>query len=358
MTGQRFKEFRTRLFGLILLSCIIIVLRGFYSHHTRQTHAFFGQTMGTSYSITLVRTPLNNQGRRDLEEKISALLDAQNAIFSTYIDTSEVSNFNRSAQVNEAIALSLDLFQVMSMAVSVYHQSGGYFDITVAPLLDAWGFGREEATASTPPENLPDLLAHLGSDKLNLDRSKQTLSRSDQRVIINLNAIAKGHVVDRIGALLETTGSRDYLVEIGGEILCRGRNSQGKPWRIGIDAPVDSSLPGEALKTVVALGDQAMATSGDYRQFRMVNGKRLSHTMNPRTGRPVSHNLASVTVIASHCMLADAYATALHVMGFETGIEWVRNRKGVEALFILRTPDHTFRMEKTSGFPEPVSTGA
>ena len=273
-----------------------------------------GTKMGTTYHVTVVA---DQPAPADLAARIDALLDTVDQSMSTYKAASELSRFNDQA-VGTSQSISPDFAQVLAVSNRVWQDSDGAFDPTVGPLVDLWGFG-PVATADVVPEQ-----AQIDAAKANVGYQYLTLlnSGSDNKlsktkpVRLDLSAVAKGYAVDLVADLLEMLALPDYLVEVGGEMRLGGSNTQGKPWRIAVEQP--SVIP--QVQRIIELGDVAMATSGDYRNYFKVDGVRYSHTIDPRTGRPITHSLASVTVLAPTCAEADAWATALSVLGAEQGL--------------------------------------
>ena len=207
--------------------------------------------------------------------------------------------------------------QMYVEAVRVSQHTHGAFDITVAPLVNAWGFGFGEKEEKTP--DVAAILPYVGSQKISLQN--QRIVKTDSRIMLDASAIAKGQAADVIGELLEAEGCKNFMVEIGGEISCRGLNPKGKKWQIGIDRPDEILLEEQRpLQTILSLTDCGMATSGNYRQYYYRDGKKYAHTINPITGYPVDHNLLSATVISSSSMRADAYATAFMVLGVDSSL--------------------------------------
>ena len=286
--------------------------------------------MGTSYHITLIDPP-DGAVRADYQSDIDAVLAIVDASMSTWRADSEISRLN-AAPVGEAFPLSLDLHAVLAESVTVGRLSGGAFDVTVAPALAAWGFGPGSKGPRVASEAELQALVHaVGSDGFELSDTPPALSKRASRSF-ELSAIAPGYAVDRVVASFAARGARDFMVEIGGEVRTGGRNPEGKPWRIGVEQP---DAPPGTPAIAVPLGDVAISTSGDYREFFVADGVRYSHTIDPRTLRPVSHALASVTVIAPSCMRADAMATALMVLGPEEGMA-LAEREGLAVYMLLR----------------------
>lgn len=297
--------------------------------------------MGTTFTVTVVSGEeaagagalAFGGGVRQEDELRAAVqrrLDAIEGRMSHYRPESEVSRFN-AARTTEPRPMSRETLGVFAEALAVSRVSGGAFDVTVGPLVDAWGFGSGGRARAAPDEaTLSELRARVGSDLLELDPAAATLRKRNEDVVVDLSAIAKGYAVDAVATLLDEVGFRDHLVEIGGELRGAGTNEEGAPWRVAVERPV-SGAP--AAQRIVPLTDAALATSGDYRNFYDLDGVRVSHTVDPRTGRPVTHGLLSVSVIAEQCSLADARSTALNVLGPEAGYA-LAVEQGWAALFV------------------------
>lgn len=296
-----------------------------------------GPTMGTVYTIKGVAAADELAPPEGLDGRVQAVLDEINRSMSTYLEDSEISAFNRHEL--GPFPASPALLEVVAEAQRVAELSGGAFDVTVGPLVDVWGFGPAGA-GEVPDDALVErLLEAVGYARLGVDRERGALVKERPQLRIDLSAIAKGFAVDRVAETLRSEGVTDFMVEIGGEVSAGGRNGRGQVWRIGIERPEDE---GRAVHTVVALADTALATSGDYRNFRLHDGVRLSHTIDPRVGRPIAHDLASVSVVHPSCMTADALATAFEVLGPGPGIE-LADRLDVAALFLVREEGERFR---------------
>ena len=291
-----------------------------------------GSTMGTTYSIKVVDPPAQLQ-RDTLETQVNGELAALTGRFSTFDPQSELEHFNHSRRT-QWLPASAELVEVLQEARRVSEASGGAFDVTVGPLVDLWGFGPPRSTDRIPsgPE-LASLLSHVGYRKVEARNDPPAVRKLDPELRVDLSAIAKGYAVDRVAQLLEARGISRYLVEIGGELRGMGLNSHDDDWRVGIETPSDTA-PG--LRTIITIDHTGVATSGDYHNYFMKDGQRYSHEIDPHTGKPVTHMLASVTVISPQTMHADAMATALMVLGPDAGFA-LAAREGLAAYFIIRT---------------------
>jgi thiamine biosynthesis lipoprotein len=270
---------------------------------------FSGETMGTTYSLTYL-----SESGKNLQTSVDSLLIVFNASLSTYIPDSELSRFNRM----DTLAFKLPyLPQVLNASKTVYENTAGAFDPTVGPLVNVWGFGPggPELKDSTDIELLLQL---VGFDKVNFDQKE--VRKTVSGVYLDFSAIAKGQGVDVIADFLNKKEIKDYLVEIGGELVAKGVNEKGELWKVGINRP-DETASASDLYSIIALENRGMATSGNYRNYYIRDSVKISHTINPATGYPVNHNLLSATVLAKDCMTADAYATAMMVMGVERAIQ-------------------------------------
>jgi FAD:protein FMN transferase len=301
------------IYSLVLLLMVILV----YAYRSRQNPAtesiqekpsagkitLAGKTMGTTYNITYL-----DVNGRDLQNSIDSLLVVFNQSLSTYIPDSELSQFNHGDSLRFKLPYMLP---VLKASKEVFEKTGGSFDPTIGPLVNSWGFGPSgpELKDSVDIRNLLNL---VGFNKLEF--SDTLLTKKIPGIYLDFSAIAKGYGVDVLGEFLESKGIANYLVEIGGEVVVRGVNEKGELWKLGINRPEESATASD-LFSIIALDNRAMATSGNYRNYYVKDSLKISHTINPATGYPVNHGLLSATVIAKDCMTADAYATALMVMG-------------------------------------------
>jgi thiamine biosynthesis lipoprotein len=311
---------------------------------------FAGSTMAGDYTIKIADAgPMSAAAERALAQELFAAVDAVDRRMSTYRADSELSRLNRHA-ADAPFALSPELADVLGKAQSVSAASWGAFDVTVGPLVNAWGFGPDDRTAGhavlPTAVDLARLRARVNWRSLAIDGHAGTLTKTRPDTYVDLSGIAQGYGADRIAAVLEARGLGDYMVNVSGEVRARGINADGAPWRIGIERP-DGSAP--ALQYVVPLANRALATSGDYRNFFERDGRRYSHEIDPHTGAPVAHRLASVSVVHPDCALADAWATALFVLGPERGRE-VALAQNLPAYFISRAADGTFVESQTPAF--------
>jgi FAD:protein FMN transferase len=303
-----------------------------------------GSTMGTSYTVKYHHKP-NVLPVTAIQTEVDQQLAVVNQSMSTYDADSELSRFNRIGSTGW-IPVSDPLFTVLTAAFEVGQLSGGAFDITIGPLVNLWGFGPKNQIESVPDmDEITEAQERTGHNKLMLDETVQAVRKTRADVYVDLSAIAKGYAVDQIAATLERHGVEHYMVEIGGEIRAHGTNAQQIPWRIGIDKPQTYS---RVAQKVVSLDNAALATSGNYRNYFMIDNRRYMHVIDPITGWPAEGQLASVTVLAETCMLADAWATALLVMGLERGMA-LAEQLGLRALFIAEQ-DGIFTEYETSHF--------
>ena len=288
--------------------------------------------MGTQYTVR-VSDPDGNLNLPALQREIDGRLEAINRQMSTYLPDSELSRFNW-YQGLDWFAVSPELVRVVSAGLEVSRSSQGAFDVTVGPLVNLWGFGPTGRTDAVPTdEAIAQCRARVGYDRLEVRDDPPALRKRRADLYVDLSAIAKGFAVDEVARLLEQRGVHNHMVEIGGEVRTRGRKPGGSLWRIGIERPVAAA---REIECVVELDDRALATSGDYRNFFEQQGRRYSHEIDPRTGRPVEHELVSVSVLADDCLTADAWATALMVLGPEAALPTAR-RHGLDVLCMIRT---------------------
>lgn len=294
---------------------------------------FGGSSMGSTWSVRFAAAPLDGGLEVVAQRAVAQALDGVVARMSTYDAESEIGRFNRNPST-APIALSADTLAVLAHALQVARLSGGAFDPTVAPLVRAWGFGAGASVLGGLP-SAADLGAPLGWQHLAVDIAAGAARKALPGLQLDLSGIAKGHAVDLAAQALDELGIERYMVEAGGEIRTRGRNASGRPWQIAIERP--DAWPPQAWR-IVPLQGLSIATSGDYRQFYEVDGRRIHHEIDPATREPAAHRVASVSVVHDECRTADAMATALFVLGAERGLALAREQ-GLAALFLVRDDD-------------------
>ena len=280
-----------------------------------------GLTMGTTYSVKINADNAFVE-KNKISDGIDEILSEINQSMSTYIKESELSNINFST-ISDWQSISDDLFEVIDHAINVSLKTNGAFDITIAPLVNLWGFGPDKLQNKIPTDEIIELTKkNTGYKKIFIDKSLKKISKFDPNLHIDLSGIAKGFAVDKIARYLDKRGFKNYLVEIGGELIGKGLNKDNEIWQIGIENPDNNS---DTIKRIVRLKDMAMATSGNYMNYFEKDGVRYSHTINPVTGKPIKHKLASVTVLDNSAMNADALATAFMVLGSEKALSLADN---------------------------------
>jgi thiamine biosynthesis lipoprotein len=336
--GMRISPLKATLLLVWLISCKPVIRGEYYSVQ--------GFTQGTTYSVTYQHPGLN-----DLKEEIDSVLRIFDASLNSYDSTSIISAINR----NEPDVRTDSMFRaVFRESGRVYQVTGGAFDITLAPVINAWGFGPGEQL-NVDSAMVDSLLQYVGMDKVRLEGDR--VLKKDPHVQLNVNAIAQGYSVDILAAYLDGLGCRNYMVEVGGEIRTRGVNSGGKFWRIGVDRPEKGNLvPGRQLQVIISMHDRSLATSGNYRKFYEKDGVMITHSIDPSTGFPKTSNLLSASILADQCMTADAYATACMVLGFEKARNFVENQKGVDAYFIYGDKYGNYRVWHTEGLTKYIES--
>jgi len=298
-----------------------------------------GYTMGTTYNIKAEDLGAG----AELHQKIEARLIEINQLMSTYIDDSELSVFNKTIS-EECLPLSNDTLEVIRAAKNVSETTGGKFDVTLAPLIETWGFDKKETNDAIPSQaEIDHQLSQIGYSKIIIETN--CVKKSNPALSINLSAIAKGYGVDEIGRLVASFGHKNYMVEIGGEVVVKGLNPKGKAWTVAIES---ASTADRSIQRLVSLNDISIATSGSYRNYFEKDGKRYSHTIDPTTGYPIEHNLASVTVLHKENMMADAIATAMMVMGAEDSMAYAEKHQ-LPVFMLVRIGDK-FEERYTASF--------
>lgn len=339
----------TLIVGVLLLAMALVSYFVLFNKNEVQTAVEYihneGETQGTTYSITYKQP----QGV-DLHSKIEARLHEFDLSLSTYEPTSIISRINRN---DTTVRIDVDFELMFKVAAEVSHRTNGAFDITVGPLVKAWGFAFGNSSHARIP-NVKALLPYVGYQKVKIENYR--LIKENANIMIDANAIAQGQSADVIAKLLQENGCENYMVEIGGEIVCKGLSPKSQKWRIGIDKPIDDSTKvNRDLQAVLSISDCALTTSGNYRKFYYLNGKKYPHEIDPHTGFPVEHNLLSATVVAPTCIQADAYATAFMIMGIEKSLKLCKTIHGMECYLIYSDNNGRNQVVFTDGFKKYLS---
>ncbi len=317
------KSISVILFSLLTLSCNY--------QGNDETLLLSGSTMGTTYTIQIEPgKKTKNFNKEELAKEINSVLDVVNNLMSTWLKSSEITQINNKP-TGQWITVSTDTLYVIELAQTISKLSKGAFDVTIGSLIDLWGFGAKEVSRNFPDDKkIQQALLNSGYQNLDIDHTQNALKKNTP-MSLNLSAIAKGYAVDKITQHLSQYHFSGYLVEIGGEIRTIGKKIDGSQWRVAIESP--SPTFREVYK-IINITERAIATSGDYRNFFEKNGQRYSHIINPVTGKPITHNLASVTVVSDTTARADAIATTLMVMGDKKGMSFCE-KNGIAAYFIV-----------------------
>lgn len=319
MTRQKIAAYALPLIAIAALAALLA-----YNRHSDKGTTYHKDSdfiFGTAYNVTY-------ESDEDLKQDINTTLLAVDSTLSPFNKQSIITavNQNKDTELN---SLFIDVF---NKAAEVYADTEGAFDITVAPLVNAWGFGFKNGQMPTQ-EQVDSIRQFIGFSKVSLKGSR--ITKQDPRIMLDCGAIAKGYAVDQVARMLDSKGVKNYMVEIGGEIVTKGVNPNKEPWHIGVVKPVDDSLyVNNELQTRLALKDVAMATSGNYRNYYYKDGKKYAHTIDPKTGYPIQHNILSATVLAPTCAQADAYATAFMVLGIDKAKQILSRHKEMKAYLI------------------------
>ncbi|WP_368494369.1 FAD:protein FMN transferase [Neisseria sp.] len=347
------KSLTFRLIALLTVSAALSACGG-----APETATVSGETMGTTYTVKYLANPGEPlPDPKQIQAGFDKILQEVNRQMSTYQTDSEISRFNRMKASDGSMAVSADFATVVAEAVRLNLITEGTLDVTVGPLVNLWGFGPDKSISQAPTAKQIGTVEKLvGIDKIRLEAGRPSengarLGKQADGVYLDLSAIAKGFGVDKLAQHLDSLGIQNYLVEVGGELRAKGRNRQNKAWSVGIEQPQFAQK--QTAQIVVPLNNRSLATSGDYRNFHTdASGKRLSHIIDPKSKQPISHNLASVSVVADSAMTADGLATGLFAMGEEKALATAeKNRLAV--FLIIKTADG-FKTEMSSAFKEIV----
>ena len=322
--------------SLQLFLVSLLLIRSACQQQPPESIHFNGATMGTTWSVTLHSLP-DGIAVATLKTLLQQRLDRVNRLMSTYDPESEISRFNASSS-GDWFAISDETLAVVALSLQISELTGGAFDISVGPLVEVWGFGASERGERLPAaEQIEAILASVGYQKLELRHDPAAIRKLQPQLRIDLSAVAKGYAVDLLAELLKQQGIDNFLVEVGGELQLAGQRSDATPWRIAIEQPIEGA---REVAKIFPLSETALATSGNYRNFYVEDGQRYSHTIDPVSGQPTRHKLASVTVLDPSCGRADALATALMVMGEERGRKFVENHR-ITAFFLIHAQEAT-----------------
>ncbi|EIJ42574.1 membrane-associated lipoprotein involved in thiamine biosynthesis [Beggiatoa alba B18LD] len=342
MSFQTMKKSAFSLIFTLLLMTLLVIACG---QQTPPVTTITGSTMGTGYTIALPHLPENYTPEK-LKQEIDNILIIVNNRMSTYQKDSELSKINQNSST-DWISISPELSLVMTEAQRISQLSQGQYDITVGPLVNLWGFGPRDPMAEDripSAEEIQNIREFVGYEKLHLQTTPDLALKKDHpNMYIDLSSIAKGYGVDQVANYLEKIGITNYLVDIGGELRLKGKNSAGQYWRIAIEKPVANE---RAVQHVIYLSNHGLATSGDYRNYFEKDGVRYSHTIDPHTGKPITHNLVSVTVVADTSMTADGLATMFMVMGAEASLA-LAEREKIAVFLVVKEKNGEF-VEKSS----------
>lgn len=306
-----------------------------------------GEAFGTTYHIVYF-----SDSRKNIQPGVDSLISAINQSVSTYLPDSDISRINRGDSTVVVDSMFREVFELSKQINTI---TSGYFDPTIGVLRNAYGFGDEKPIDKIDQHVLDSLMNYVGFQKVSLNED-QTVYKENPHIYFDFNAIAKGMGVDYMGRFLEQQGISDYLIEVGGEILAKGKNlEKNHPWVVGIETP-DSNLEDRSFQASVSLQNEGLASSGNYRKYRLdpETGKKYVHTLNPLTGSAEMTDVTSATVIAPDCGTADAYATAFMAMGFERSKELLKNLPDIEAYLTYIDPDGSQKIFITGGFEQKL----
>ncbi len=329
---------KTKLFIFFVLSGLL------FSCSKNYYQKIAGETQGTTYHI------IYNYDK-NLKPQIDSILQVIDMTLSTFNPNSMISKVNR----NEPVKLNKHFITVFNKAMEISRATDGAFDITVGPLVEAYGFGAGKKLKNLNKKQIDSILQFVGYHKVRIENG--ILIKDDPRIQLDMNALAQGYTDDVIGNFFDSLGIKDYLIEIGGEVLAKGKNELGEAWRVGIDKPIENSTElNREIQLIIGLKGRkkAIATSGNYRRFYVENGVKFTHTINPHTGLPVRDSLLSVSILAHDGMTADGYATACMVVGLKKAIDLVEHNPKLEGFFIYFDKYGRYKTYMTKGFKRYV----
>ncbi len=330
---------------IYLLFPILIILFASCNKKTKELKLvkFTGEAQGTYYAVTYY-----DAENRDFQTSIDSLLKQFDQCASIYQKSSLISRINNN---EPAVKVDSTFIKIFNLAQKISGETDGTFDCTVGPLVKAWGFSIKENKELEMPK-IDTLLQYIGYHKVKIENS--FLIKESPEIMIDFNAIAQGYSVDLIAEFLRSKGIENYLVDVGGEVLGKGKKIDGSLWVVGIEKPAENAESERIIQTKVQLRDNALCTSGNYRKYRIINGKKYSHEIDPKTGNPVTHNLLSVSVMAANCGAADAYATAFMVMGLEKSKTFLAKHPELAVYFIYADDKGEIKTDYTPNFIQHI----
>lgn len=331
----------------ILFPLLLIFLLISCKNRSPQANTYTGNALGTTYQIKYF-----SEERLDTQKALDSIFEVINVSMSTYRGDSDISRINDSG---EDVEVDVHFKNVFNYSKKIFKESKGYFDPTVGSLVNAYGFGPDKPLNEPNQTVLDSIREFVGFEKISLTGTNKII-KENPRIFIDFNAIAKGYTLDVIAEYLDANNVENYLIELGGELVAKGQNLEREsPWMVAIDNPQQTGEK-RALQTVVALNNRAMATSGNYRKFRVdaSTGKRYVHTINPLTGAAERSNLLSASVLAENCTLADGYATAFMALGYEKSLEMLEQLDNVDVYFIYVDEAESIRVFTSNGFEEAL----
>ncbi len=326
---------------------LFLILAGtLYYFLSKKFVHIIGETQGTTYTV---KAYVPRMVRHDvLKKNITARLDAITKSMSTYEESSEISKFNRNTTI-EPISISSDFYNVLLAAQKIYTLTEGAWDGTLYPLVRLWGFDSVPITTLPNSKWIQKEKSLIGFNKIEI-LSMDKIKKRTPNVMLDLNSIAPGYTVDALAELLKKAGIRDFLIELGGEVTASGQKRWRKPWRVGINSPDSSAKPTDVYK-MLTLKNVSLATSGDYRNFTQINGKRYSHILDPRSGWPINNGIISVSILADTCVLADGLATGIMVLGVEKGLALLEKLDHIDGLILVRDEKGEMKEYRSAFFP-------
>lgn len=353
---------RNAIYGGVLILLMFLVYKcrntsnigDSFQTENEQSYEVYGETQGTTYTVKYLAQKGNNY-----QLAIDSVLVAFSQSLSTYIPDSEISIFNRMENVDSSIVFQNEFFYpVLKSSKEIFEISEGAFDPTLAPVIGVWGFGEMAEPEKIPSDKIDSLLNFVGFDKY-ISFDKTSLKKTKKHIQLNFNAIAQGYAVDVIALFLEKKNIKNYMVEIGGEVRANGKNTSGDYWKIGIDRPIEEESDStentqqRQLQAIVTLNNKSLVTSGNYRKFYIRDGKKYPHTINPKTGYPVTHTLLSATVLADNAMRADGLGTACMVLGKDKALELIEKLENTE-VFLIYDENGIIKTVMSKGFEDSI----